>query len=189
MNPRFLMITIAFAAVAALPIIVCANRQVQAQSRLEAARISHAQALLDVQEINDLRSRHQVVNAAQRPPQDVIAQVNTVLAEVGIPANRLKSLTPESDSAVNPSSASSTPGGVQYKRQLLRLTLENLSVQEIGAFLAQWKISQQVWTPIRIELTHVRKQNDNRYDATILLSAIYVASPPPPTAAPAASKT
>jgi hypothetical protein len=119
----------------------------------------------------------------------VIAQVNAVLAEVGIPSRSLRSLSPESNTQIaSPTGGGAWGGGgggsgterVKLKRQSLRMVLENLSVQEIGAFLIKWRSAQQVWTTTRIELTHAggRDANDDRYDATLLISALYVEDMP-----------
>ena len=101
-----------------------------------------------------------------------------MLAQIGIPTQRLKGLSPESDSPI--SSTSSSIQIPQLRRQSLRLTLESMSVAEIGAFLSAWHESQPMWTPSRIELLHSRggttnPNNTNQYDVTVLLSALYVA--------------
>lgn len=167
--------------VVALGAIVGGRRLALAERNRNNAYESYQQTLKDANEVLALRSRRQVVNAAERPPQDVIAQVNGVLAATGIPGNRLKSLTPETDAALTNQPESSNSSALQYRKQSLRLTLEGLTVQEIGTFLRQWKTSQQVWTCSRIELTHARDRADaNRYDINILLSAIYVATTSPP---------
>lgn len=168
---RFFLIGLTFVLVT-LPVIVCAQRNAQAAGRLASAHDAYDRAIRDAEEIIDLRSKQQTINAAQRPPQDVIALVNSTLASVGIPSNRLQNLFPESDSTL---ASGNIGAGPAYKLQSIRLTLEGLSVQEIGAFLSEWRASQQVWTPSRIELNHVRKQDENCYNVTIVLSAIYIA--------------
>jgi hypothetical protein len=156
----------------------CVNRLALASSRLAVAEMGFDSLRRDAQEIIELRSRQQVVNTAERPTQDVIAQVNAVLSEVGIPTNRVKSLTPESDGAINSAKGTAQTGSI-YRKQSLRMTLENLTVQEIGNFLLQWRAAQKIWTAVEIELTHVHsstkdKTGENRYDASIVLSAVYV---------------
>ena len=156
----------------------CGNRLGLASSRLAAADTGLQAIRQDAQEIIDLRSRQQVVNVAERPAQDVIAQVNAVLSQVGIPTSRLKSLMPETDAAMSPSNENTHVGGI-YRKQSLRMTLEHLTVQEIGNFLLQWREAQKIWTAVGVELTHVRsstkdKADENRYDASIVLSAVYV---------------
>jgi hypothetical protein len=182
MNKRHLIMLCVTPLAVALIISIGGGQLAQARSRLHAAQDALVSLKRDAQEIIDLRTRQQVVNVAERPAQDVIALINATLNEIGIPTNRLTSLTPESDTALASSgnaTGSSTPSG-GYRQQALRLTVENLTVEEIGSFLIQWRSTQKVWTPIRIELTHVRNSNkdnsgENRYDASIVLSAVYLA--------------
>ena len=161
-----------------VPGILSAQRFVQARINYENEAKTLNAALRDAQEIMDLRQHQERISLHERPTQDVIAQVNTALAEAGIPANRLKSLTPESEGAVEQSGGGANGGTtVGYRKQSLRLTLENLSVQEFGAFLLQWRRSQKVWVVTRIELGHARGKadQDDRYDANVLLTALYIA--------------
>ena len=158
-----------------------------------AHRLSHAKAdyldgvlALDKtvstsKEILELRSHHERVALHERPPQDVIAQVNAALAEAGIPNSHFKGLNPESEGAVEPSTAGAAGTGVGYRKQSLRLMLEDISMPELGGFLSQWRKTQQVWIVTRIELNHVRGQaaDSDRYDVSILLTALYIAQEAP----------
>jgi hypothetical protein len=47
---------------------------------------------------------------------------------------------------------------------------------ELGRFLSDWKEQQPLWAITRIDLAHERRRgrNENRYDVTLVLSAIYV---------------
>jgi hypothetical protein len=167
------MVLLSVAVLAVVMITLSAKKLGAAQAQLQAAQSALQRLSREAQEVLELRGREQRVELRQRPQQDVIAQVNAVLAEVGIPSRNLRSLSPESDSQV--ASAATT---TKLKRQSLRLVLENLSLQEIGGFLIKWRSSQQIWTTTRIELTHIRGQeqdaNDDHYDATLVISALYV---------------
>lgn len=184
--------TMAFLALGAgsvLGLTLTVRRLANAAGRLESARQACTAALRDAREILDLRSHQQVIQLRQRPTQDVIAQVNAVLADAGIPANRFRSLTPESESSVSapPGGSSAAAGGAPaIKQQSLRLTLENLSLAEIGGFLNQWRMSgsgdEAIWTPTRIELTHTRaagaaSSSTGNYDLALVLTALYLADP------------
>ena len=160
--------------IAAVPIMLSAARLANAQSQLDGAHARLRQTITVAQRIVELRSAQQTVGEQKRPDQDVIARVNAVLAEAGIPSNQFGGLRPESDAALPNANA----GGVAYKRQSVRITLNDLSVIQIGAFLSKWTESQPLWIPTRVELTHVRSGNDqtsNLYTLNLLLSAIYVA--------------
>lgn len=168
--------------VAAVPIGLSWQRLAHAQGSLRAAQDSLERLSQDAKELLELGSRQEQISLQQRPAQDVIALVNAVLAEIGLPARHLRSLTPESDGALDAGSAGASGHADEAKirRQSLRLTLENLNVRDLGAFLARWRSSQSVWTATRIELTHVRSAastaslDENRYDASILISALYL---------------
>jgi Sec-independent protein translocase protein TatA len=161
-----------------------AQRLGEVRSQVQSAQSALNQLTRDAEEVLELRGRQQRVELRQRPQQDVIAQVNAVLAEVGIPGRNLRSLSPESDTHVTAANSGSSQS--KLKRQTLRLVLENLSIQEIGTFLLKWRSSQQVWTVTRIELTHARGQDskDDHYDAALVISALYVEDTPAPAPAP-----
>jgi len=163
------------------PMAMSAWRQSVAQRQLASALVALNSTIEDGRAIFDLRAQQQRIGNRDRPAQDVIAQLNSVMMDVGIPSNHLKSLTPESDALVTQGDPGNDRGehgqSGQFKKQSLRVILENLTIDELGALLIQWRQRQQIWTPTRIELTHVRSQTavNNRYDATILISATYLA--------------
>ena len=149
-------------------IVVSCKRQAIASNQKISAQTILANHIKDAQSIIDLRSKQQVVSERKRPERDVIAKVNATLADVGIPNNHFDSLRPESDGALPDS---------MYRRQSVRINLNEITVAELGAFLNQWSITQKLWTPTRIELLHSRdKSNADRYNITILITATYLAN-------------
>ncbi len=155
-----------------LPLAISANRVAGARSELTAARSSLVRIADSAQHIVDLRGEQERIAEHKRPEQDVIARVNTTLAETGIPPEHFGGLRPESDAAL--AGSGHTP--IAYRRQSVRVSLNDLSIAQLGAFLSQWSATQQLWTPTRIELTHARsRQSSDRYDATILITATYLA--------------
>lgn len=174
MTSRAWMMLGALIATAALAVAVSARRLASASARLDSAQAVYAAVEHDAREVLELRSRQQVIQLRQRPTQDVIAQVNAVLADAGVPASRFKSLTPESESAVSPATANASDKA-NVKQQSLRLALENLSLAELGGFVNQWSQTQQTWTVTRLELAHVRSASSSNYDVTFVLTALYLA--------------
>lgn len=157
----------------ALPLLISTNRHADAQTRLASAQSSLSQTLDQARRIMDLRGRQQTIAEQKRPDQDVIARVNTVLAEAGIPSDRFGGLSPESDAALP--SADPTAAHI-HRRQSVRITLNDLTVSQIGEFLARWSVSQPLWVPARIELTHSRNEKTpEQYTLNVLLSATYLA--------------
>lgn len=148
--------------------VVSGKRLANASYQQISAQTTLVKLTKDAQSIIDLRSKQQVVAERKRPEQDVIAKVNAALADVGIPYKHFDSLRPESDGALPDS---------KYRRQSIRINLNELTVAELGAFLKQWNQAQKLWTPTRIELLHSRnKANTDRYNITILITATYLAN-------------
>ena len=148
--------------------VVSGNRLAITRNQKISAQTTLANLANDARNIIDLRSKQQVVSERKRPEQDVIAKVNATLADVGIPNNHFDSLRPESDGALPDS---------KYRRQSVRIKLNEITLAELGAFLNQWSLTQKLWTPTRIELLHARnKSNADRYNITILITATYLAN-------------
>ena len=155
-----------------LPLAISANRLGTAHSELAVGRSSLVRIADSAQRIVDLRGAKQRIAEHKRPEQDVIARVSAALAEAGIAAKHFGGLRPESDAAL--AGSGHTP--IAYRRQSVRVSLNDLSIAQLGAFLFEWSATQRLWTPTRIELTHARsRQGSDRYDATILITATYLA--------------
>ena len=155
-----------------LPLVISANRLAEARSQLAGSRSSLVRIADSAQRIVELRGTKQRIAEHKRPEQDVIARVSAALAQAGIAAEHFGGLRPESDAAL----AGTGHTGVAYRRQSVRVSLNDLSIAQLGAFLSEWSATQRLWTPTRIELTHARsREGADRYDATILITATYLA--------------
>jgi hypothetical protein len=143
-----------------------------AAAREDATRelLSLGQTAADLREWSDLKTQREVVSAAKRPTQDVIAQANAVLRDAGIPTERLKGLEPESDVAL----------AGRYRTQTIRLALERVTLREVGSFLAEWRGAKTVWTPRSIELTQVldKDGSSSGLDVRVVISATYLSDTP-----------
>lgn len=172
MKLRPVMILGGLLTVLSLPVLTSTARLKGAESQLATATLNLNQTIGDSQRILELRARQQTIAEQKRPDQDVIARVNAVLAEAGIPSDRFGGLRPESDAALPGPNQNATG----YRRQSVRITLNELSVDQIGSFLSKWTQTQPLWIPSRIELTHSRNaSNAGQYSLNLLLSATYVA--------------
>ncbi len=160
-----------------LPIAISAQRMADAEGQLTIAHASLKTADMQRRQIIDLRDRTQVVAERKRPEHDVIARVNAALAEVGIPSRHFGAVTSEGDSPITRGAGAGGANAGGLRRQSLRIALRDLPVPQLGAFLAEWNRTQPLWTPTRIELTHVRASaaNTARYDAVLIITATYVA--------------
>jgi hypothetical protein len=131
---------------------------------------SLVQTASDLRKWSELKTQREVVSAAKRPTQDVIAQVNAVLRDSGIPTERLKGLEPESDVAL----------AGRYRTQTIRLALERVTLRDVGSFLVAWRGAKTVWTPRSIELTQALDKggSSNGLDARIVIAATYLSDNP-----------
>ena len=154
-------------------VAVSARRVGNARDQMTAARLALDRMTTDSRRIRDLRARQQRIEERKRPVQDVIARVNAALDGAGVPLTRFGGLRPHSDSPL--AGSGSGDDGPVYRRQTVRINLNRVTIQELGAFHREWNVSQHLWTPVRIDLSHVRSAADPaRYNATILVSATYI---------------
>ena len=168
MMSRFAMIVGIWLGALCVPIAISASRLNHARLQHDATLTAQQRIIDEAQQIIRLRSKQQQIAEHKRPEQDVIARVNATLAEAGIPPERFGGLRPESDAALPDS---------PYRRQSVRISLDELSVTQLGAFLGRWSRTQQLWTPTRLELSHARsKIDDDLYNVVILITATYLAN-------------
>ncbi len=187
-------------------LIVCCAAALIATLRLRALRDAHhaldaAQQSLDVardqvRELIRLRDATEKVALNERPPNDIIARINTTLADVGLPAETFRQLDPVSTTSNTRTQSATSP---QYQTQSARILLSDLEPPELGRFLDRWRTSQPLWTITRIELTHPPPRNsprnprnaprrqsrsqsvptvgtsNNSYDIALVLTAVHLA--------------
>jgi hypothetical protein len=159
------------ASVFTVALLVSGKRLVNASSKLATAQAALVNTENDVERVLQLRTAKQTIAEHRRPDQDVIARVNSALAEAGIPLERFGGLRPESDTAV----PGSTHGQAIYRRQSVRVALNDLTLAQIGRFLSQWYASQPLWVPTKIDLTHFKQNSlEQGYSVTMVLTATYL---------------
>ncbi len=171
---RLLLVLLAAVAVAVVGWRLLLLRAVAGER--EQARAAHTEVVLKVERLLALRDQPPVSGYGSKPGDDVIQLTGRVMESATIPAARLRSVQPQSDSAMQ---------NDRDGRRLatVRLSLEPLTVQELGAFLSAWRSSQQVWTVARIELSAMvggGARVQGQYRASITVSASYIDDAPPP---------
>ncbi|MFT3684281.1 MAG: hypothetical protein QM783_05035 [Phycisphaerales bacterium] len=130
--------------------------------------------------IASLRSLPAVNGFGTRPGEDVMSLATRVLDSAHVPAARLRSVQPEADRVV----VDDRDG---RRAATVRLSLEPLTVPELGAFLAAWRSSQQVWSVSRIDMNAVPPGGGaaaGSYRASITVSATYLDDPAPSSSTP-----
>ena len=163
-------------AILATPLAVSVHRLRAADAERHRAEARLAQAGTDAERIHVLRARTERVADRKRPDQDIIARVNTVLRDVGLPEQRFNGVQQVGDEVL----PGQSDRRVVYRRQSVRVSLR-LTMPELGRFLAQWTASQALWTPARIELmaadgrsTAVSRSGPPTFEVTIVLTTTFL---------------
>lgn len=160
-----------------------------AADEFEVARNFHTEVTTKTARLSALRAQPAVSGFGARPDQDVIQLANGVLSSAGLPAGRLRTVQPEPDRVI----ADDRDG---RRAATVRLAVEPLTVQELGALLASWRSSQQVWSVARIDLIAMSRgengasgagsagRSSGQYRASITVTATYIDEVTPAPVAP-----
>jgi len=156
--------------------------------RLEDRLASVREVAGNAEQVMSLRGREQRASLGERPKQDLIARVNATLTAVGIPRNVVSGVTTEADGSA-PLPASRPSGGVslpgEVRGQAMRVAFKGIQPGQLGAFLERWRETQALWTPTSIEISRSSAKSPapevERFDASIVLSVIYLSPAQPAT--------
>lgn len=152
---------IIFTALLCLPIAVSSYRLSRAHTQLNNLQNQYNTVQQEVSEIYSLQNSNQQIAWGQRPTEDVLAQVNTALAESGIPAKHLRGIGEETDVALPSMQHTSGNNSSQIeslRRQTLTITLTDMNMAQLGEYFNHWHTIQDLWTINRIEMNHQQKQ-------------------------------
>lgn len=166
-----LLLTAALAMGLALARLSDAARRDRAAAQTT-SRIEH-----EVDRLISLRAARPTIGQGTEPQADALALVTAALADAALPSIHLQSLLPDAQAS---SVASIASGG--YQHRTLRLTLGNLALPNLGAFLQSWRNTQSVWGITQISLRRepsTRSAQPDRWTVAMTLSATYLADPPP----------
>jgi hypothetical protein len=101
------------------------------------------------------------------PADTSLAQeVSAALAAAGLPASTLANLSPDNGTAV--------PGGPGLVQLRAGLTLNNVTLPQVGRFLAEWRRRQPSWTVTGIDLIQEQPKADapNKTGGDLPLQAV-----------------
>jgi hypothetical protein len=159
--------------VAGVTVAMAGHRLVAAGRRVGGARDDWFRTHATAQEILSLRARAERIAPSPRPERDIIARVNSILADLGMPGSRHFG-----GLAADDRSEASAPGLSAFRRQTLRLSLRDVSPLQLGRFLAAWRRDEPLLKPVRIEIAHRREDasETNRYEVSLALAAIHLAT-------------
>jgi hypothetical protein len=160
-----------------------------AATELAGARAFHTEVTGKAARVARLRAQPPVSGFGARPGDDVMQLAGRVFGSAGLPTGRLRSVQADPDRAL----ADDRDG---RRAATVRLAVEPVTIQELGALLAAWRASQQVWSIARIDLSAMTRATGaghaaGQYRASIVVTATYIdetTSPPPqPSPSPTSS--
>jgi hypothetical protein len=131
------------------------QRALAAHDRLDTSQRHHESVMKSVALIDQLRST--TPSASPKPPPNVSGQVADALVEAGLAPALLTNLAPEAETSVGP----------RYRRQAARLTLEPVTLPDLGRFLKVWRSTRPEWTIASITISPqiLRQSVTNQTDA------------------------
>jgi hypothetical protein len=180
------VIAITFALACLIVLAISARSALQAKARLDASRAHLASIESKVAEAERLRSLPVAAALEKRPEPGIVGQLTTSLAAAGLPSSLMTSFNPGSDAPyVLPSNSMgnskvTSPNGT-YRKQEARLTLEPVTLPELGRFLKSCKEQHPEWACAAIEVVPVPQSSTASSDtvprlrASIGIQAVYLA--------------
>jgi hypothetical protein len=142
------------------------TRYSAARGDLRLAEAQHQTITSAAAEIERLRNATPTVAAGAKPQPNISGQVTDTLVEAGLAPALLTNVTPESDTAIERANAGAgsraANPAARYRRQSARLTLEPLTMPDLGRFLATWRTSQPQWTIASINVSPVMAMKNAR---------------------------
>ena len=162
------------ASLAALLVAVQTKRLADARHQYDSRRADLDRVVEESREIVRLRNEGEKVSLRERPANDVLAQVNAILVESGIPTSRLTEFRPESDMPLP--DVARGPNDPLWHRQSIVLHFNELTMTDLGSFLSRFGGTQELWSPTRIEIIQPRepaRQKAGQYQVHVVISAIY----------------
>ncbi|MCG3123897.1 MAG: hypothetical protein GIKADHBN_02335 [Phycisphaerales bacterium] len=101
-------------------------------------------------ELASLKARYPAFAASDAPTEDLTRRVSRVISAAGLASSVLSNVSPDSDQPA--SSATSAGGTPLYLRRSARLTLEGVTMPQLGRFLEAWRTAEPGWVVTSIDL-------------------------------------
>lgn len=123
-----------------------AHRRSQAVAREQFVTTSNQLA-----ELAALKSRTPTFAASDAPTEDLTRRISKVVTATGLQASVLSNVSPDAD---QPAGLAKSPDGKPlYLRRSARLTLDGVTLPQLGRFLERWGSAEQGWVVTSIDLT------------------------------------
>ncbi len=140
--------------------------------------------LSEAAEVLYLRDQVEHIAWQKKPDADLLALLNEVLIQANIPSRKLAGISAQSDTAVTSANTNNTTSIKNLRKQMMTITLNALTPGELGQFMAAWRLHVDLWSVEQVELAHTRtitttqsNVNLNRYDVSLVITALYHAAP------------
>lgn len=145
-------ILVVLSLVAAATLVHYARAAARAQQRCEAATAALTKLHVDACEL--VRLRGEIAGVDRRPLDQtgLVGDINRALVQAGVAVSALTSLAPDAEIA---SAGGANGGPMRVGRQGARLTLEQVSLPQLGQFLNAWRKDQPRWTVSSIQVQPV----------------------------------
>lgn len=98
----------------------------------------------DSGEIASIRAAAPPESRWPRPAPGLATRVADVVSKSGLPPSAFQSLSPETESTVGISG---------LRKQAARVTLDGLTLPDLGRFLQEWRTAEPLWTVTSIDIT------------------------------------
>ncbi len=117
----------------------------------DAQRHEYQLAAAQLAELGSLRHKAPTFVTADMPSEDLTRRITRSLTMAGLSPSAMTSLTPESDQAA--SAARTSENKPLYIRRSARLTLDGITLPQLGKFLEAWRSSEPGWLASSIDLS------------------------------------
>lgn len=157
-------------------------RSLRASGHATAAVIDRDRIVADTAEIALLHARRPSISAGKRPHPNVFARLTAALVEAGLPAAILRDAAPGEDAPL------ALDTDRRYRRQNMRVTLDPVTLPQLGLFLDTWRRRQPEWTTTTIQLTPIIDKSAKSAGAlrplraALVMEATYLDLPQGPSA-------
>ncbi len=157
------------ASLAVVVILIALARVREARTQAEESDATHARLVQEAAELRDLQANADGPSLGQRPAQDTLAQISSIMDAAGLSPGRIKDLASESDGPLPGSNRTSE------RLQTMRLTLESVRPSELAMLLDRWRTPRNPWVITRLELSHAGPPDDqsDQYNAKLIIAAPY----------------
>lgn len=139
-------------------------------ARLDASLTRSAAIATDIAEFNDLRSTNPTTTQSTNGAADLVDHVSTSLQNARLAPSTLRTLTP------------TAPLDAASANQCASLTLEPLSLQQLGDFLNSVRAAEAGWTVTSIEIIPTVRTASPTAAPQPLRATLTIEAPPSPAA-------